>query len=277
MSFVCIVSALEHLDYLVFHTLPLFVPCHVDVLLDSSSDAAAKERLHHSLALPTSYTEPKSAPVPSTTETETSKPVQATAAAESMSHPPPCRHHMEHMQGDFSFGSIFGPILAEAAHDVFGAEQIISSQMHDMFEDIMTGPAIPKVLDILEGAATSAATLPTLLPPFLRGFIPSQPVASSTVSSAQPVFDVIITSSSNRHADVSDDESAQPTWEQEVVISSSDPSRLQQLADMFEQQLQGSSASLGRRLKGVQEKVQPADVAQVLLGAARKLRAAHAL
>jgi hypothetical protein len=181
-----------------------------------------------------------------------------------------------HMQGDFSFGSIFGPVLAEAAHDVFGVEQVISSQMHNIFEDLMAGPAIPKVLDVLEGAATSAASLPTLLPPFLRGFIP-QPLVSSTVSSAQPVFDVIITSSSNHRADVSDAESAQPTWEQEVVISSSDPSRLKQLADMFEQQLQGGSASLGRRLKGVQDRVQPADVAQVLLAAARKLRAAHAI
>lgn len=205
----------------------------------------------------------------------------------------PCPYHEGMVHSELpTFGSIFGSILSEAAKDVFGVEQIITTNMHDMFEDIMSGPAIPRVLDMLEGAVSSAASLPTLLPPFIRGFEPRfaptiesgldprQPVIVSTVSSSQPVFDVVITSSSGRSADVSDDESAQPSWEQEVIISSSDPSRLQQLADMFEKQLQGSSSSagLGRRLKTVQGvKVQPADVAQVVLTAARKLRALKAL
>jgi hypothetical protein len=165
---------------------------------------------------------------------------------------------------------------------VFGVEQIISSQMHNIFEDLMSGPAIPRVLDMLEGAAEQASAalpaLPTLLPPFLRGAAlgPRQPItlssSSSSSSRAQPVFEMIITSGSS--AD-------KPSFEQQVIISSSDPSRLSQLADMFEQNLMAGSSSFagfGRKLKAaVSSKVQAANVAQVLLNAARKLRAVQAL
>lgn len=203
-----------------------------------------------------------------------------------MDHTPgtPCPYHKGMVHGDgqdlLPLSSFFGPMLSEAAQEVFGVEQIITSQMHNIFEDLMSGPAIPRVLDMLEGAAEQVSTalpaLPTLLPPFLRGVAvgPRQPVPLSSSSSsdrAQPVFGMIITSGSS--AD-------KPSFEQQVIISSSDPSRLSQLADMFEQQLQmGGSSSitgLGRRLQAA-VKVQAADVAQVLLNAARKLRAVQAL
>jgi hypothetical protein len=187
-----------------------------------------------------------------------------------------------------SFGSILGPFLSEAARDVFGVETVITSHMSDMFEDIMSGPTVSNVLGFLDRAADTTAarmpallrpftvtqladkgSIPTLLPPFLRG--PQQ------ASQRPEVFDVIITSSSARDDDK--DESSQPTWEQQVVISSSDPSHLQELAGMFTQQLQGlgSFTGLGRKLKSAVGSVGPADVAQVLLLAARKLQAAQAL
>lgn len=209
----------------------------------------------------------------------------------------PCNHHMAHMghmrtfghMGHMgSFGSVLGPFLSEAARDVFGVETVITSHMSDLFEDIMSGPTISNVLGFLDGAADPTAarmpvllrpfpvaqqpdtySIPTLLPPFLRG--PRQ------ASERPEVFDVIITSSSARDDDT--DESSRPTWAQEVVISSSDPSHLQELAGMFTQQLQGLSSftGLGRKLKSAVDGVRPADVAQVLLLAASKLQAAQAL
>jgi hypothetical protein len=198
----------------------------------------------------------------------------------------PCPHH--HDKGmwhtGFSFGNMFAPLISEAARDVFGAEQIITSQMHNIFEDILSGPAIPHILDMIEGAAGSAAARMPAFPlaPFpIRG--PRMPAGFSLSSlNPQPMFGVVITSSSPEITkdEVANDDSEGPTWQQQVVISSSDPSRLQQLADMFEQQLQGSGG-FNRKLKsgtsGISHgRVQPADVAQVVLVAARKLRAAQA-
>lgn len=200
----------------------------------------------------------------------------------------PCPYHKGMVHGSGHdlppLSSFFGPMLSEAAQEVFGVEQIITSQMHNIFEDLMSGPAIPRVLDMLEGAAEQVSTalpaLPTLLPPLLRGGAlgPRQPVTLSSSSSsgtALPMFGMIITSGSS-----ADKPAGKPSFEQQVIISSSDPSRLSQLADMFEQQLGGSSSSftgLGRRLKAAVGKVQTADVAQVMLKAARKLRAVQAL
>lgn len=212
----------------------------------------------------------------------------------------PCNYHMGHMghmhsrlghMGHMgSFGSSFGPFLSEAARDVFGVETVITSHMGDLFEDILLAPKISNVLGVMDGAVgttaarlpallpigpfsvaqlADTASIPTLLPPFLRG--PRQ------ASKRPEVFEVIITSSPARDDDM--DESSRPTWEQQVVISSSDPSHLRGLAAMFTQQLQGlgSFTGLGRKLKSAVGSVGPADVAQVLLLAARKLQAAQAL
>jgi hypothetical protein len=209
----------------------------------------------------------------------------------------PCNHHMGHMHSRLghmghlgSFGSIFGPFLSESARDVFGVETVITSHMSDLFEEIMSGPRISNVLGFLDGAVGTAAarmpallpgrpltvaqladtdSIPTLLPPFLRG--------PREASKRPQVFEVTIMSSPTRDDD--SDESSQPTWRQEVVISSSDPSQLQELAGMFTQQLQGlgSFAGLGRKLKSALGSVGPAEMAQVLLLAARKLQEAQAL
>lgn len=176
-----------------------------------------------------------------------------------MEHRPDCPHKDGNMP---SFGSIIGSIVSQAAKDIFGIEQIITDNMHDMFEDILSGPTIPHILDVLEGVIPQAGMAPTILPPFIGG------------PRDGPVFNVVITSSPESS---DSDDSLQPTWEQEVIISSSSPGHLEQLADMFEQQLQ-SSDSLGRKLKSQgRGKVQTAQVAQVLLVAGRQLRAAGVL
>lgn len=198
----------------------------------------------------------------------------------------PCPHHQGMWHSGFSFGDMFAPLISEAARDVFGAEQIITSQMHNIFEDIFSGPAIPHILDMIEGAAGSAAARMPAFPlaPFpIRG--PRMPAGFSlSPLNPQPMFGVVISSSSPEITkdDITNDDSVDsqgPTWQQQVVISSSDPSRLQQLADMFEQQLQGNEG-FNRKLKSgtavSHGRVQPADVAQVVLVAARNLRAAQA-
>lgn len=264
------------------HTAALLLLLSTSAWALEADSTVAKERLHKSLALPTSYADVKPAP-----KYVSSKPADEGDNIAHMDHIPdtPCPYHkgMVREKGTdlLPLSSFLGPILSEAAHEVFGVEQIISSQVHNIFEDLMSGPTIPRVLDMLEGAAEQASAalpaLPTLLPPFLRGAAvgPHQPItlsSSSGSSRAQPVFGMIITSGSS--AD-------KPSFEQQVIISSSDPSRLSQLADMFEQNLMGSSSSFagfGRKLKAaVSSKVQAADVAQVLLNAARKLRAVQAL
>lgn len=195
----------------------------------------------------------------------------------------PCPHHkgmlMPLPSGLGGFGSMFGPIISEAARDVFGVEQILTSQMHNIFEDILSGPAFPHMLNLLDGTAgaigSAAAHLPRYPPLPIRG--PFPPTTINTLSSVNtPMFGVVITSSPrDQHSKDESSVDESPTWEQQVVISSSDPTKLQQLADLFEQQLQGTKG-LGRKLRSTQSRVQPANVAQVLLVAARKLQAAQA-
>lgn len=230
------------------------------------------------------------------------KPIEQPAAPNTATTTPaeqqPCDHHaVEVVETPFEIPGgvsevVFGSILQDAARDVFGLEQLVIPRMHSVFANLLSGPVL-SALDMLQGGMQeqeeqegSAARARFTVPPFFMAppFLGTPPLLRGVVDAPlrqakeHPFFEVIMTtSSSSRHHnnDISTDHDEQPTWEQQVVISSSDPQRLQELAGMFEQQLEGNQP--GRKLKGLQahkvSTVAVADVAQVLLVAARKLRA----
>jgi hypothetical protein len=203
------------------------------------------------------------------------------------------QHHHHHAGHRHSFAGLFDmprftPFFADAARDVFGVEQAVTTRMHDVFEDILSGPAFPSVFDIIEDRAAEAAAAAKARGAAILKQLPTGVLLSQQVGS-KPGYDVVITTSSSKHSSsggsgkdgAASGTPSKPTWEQQVIISSSDPERLKELSDLFSAQLRstGAAAAPGssRKLLGASSSVELADTAEVVLLAAKKMRAAQAL